>query len=117
VTLRERYPDAFEDDKGTIWVSQTAAERADWTFEHGDGFLADTLGWSWADAEESWAMCEAQAKRRVFWQAHPHLLAVMRFLRCRWGFVRLFCATVWRDWYGRISWNTAWKISRDIWLK
>ena len=36
MTLLEKYPNAYEDDKGTIWVSQQAAESADWSYKNGD---------------------------------------------------------------------------------
>ena len=39
--LMAAYPMAFEDDHGTIWISQQCADYADWTYEHGDAFLGD----------------------------------------------------------------------------
>lgn len=116
MTLLEKYPDAYEDEKGTIWISQQAAQDADWTYENGDAFLEGILGWGWGNAEENFAFCQREAKRRAFWKAHPWLRAVCLFVRQRWRFVSLFSRTVWRDWYGRISWSTAWKISKDIHL-
>ena len=117
MTLREKYPDAYEDDHGTIWVSQQAAESADWTYEHGDAFIDDILGYDWENADENLLHLQRQDKRKAFWKAHPVLRDVFWFIRSRYGFLSLFSRTVWRDWYGRISWSTAWSISRDIWLR
>lgn len=111
--LLKKYPDAWEDSCGTIWTSrEVAAPTAD-VF----GYEDEILGWSWDDAEANFQECERSAKRRRFWESHPYLRRVCRFVVRRWRFVRLFSSTVWRDWYGRISWSTAWQIARDIHLK
>ena len=115
--VKQVYPEAYEDEKGTIWTSKQAADAADWTWEHGDGFLSEVLGWSWEDAEENLILCQSEAKRKEFWRAHPHLRKMVWFTRRRWGFTAMFLSTVWRDWYGRISWSTAWQIASDVWLR
>lgn len=115
--LLEKYPDAFEDDKGTIWSSRQAAEAADWTYEHGDAFLDEILGWDWENAEENLVLCLREEKRKKFWKSHPHLRDVLWFLRRWYGALSLFSRTVWRDWYGRVSWSTAWTIASDVWLR
>lgn len=115
--MSDVYPNAYEDDKGTIWTSREMAEEADWTYAHGDAFMEEILGWSWEDAEENFVLCQFEAKRKEFWRKHSHLRTVLWFLKRRWRFTALFLSIVWRDWYGRISWSTAWTISRDLWLR
>lgn len=117
MTLLDKYPAAYEDEKGTIWISEQAAESADWTYENGDAFMENILGWDWADAEENFLSCQRQEKRRAFWSAHPRLRCALWFIRRWYGALSLFFRTVWRDWYGRISWSTAWKIASGIWLR
>jgi hypothetical protein len=112
--LREMYPQAFEDERGTIFVSEDAAKSADWTYEHGDAFLEDVLGWSWADAEDNFALSQQIKRRKAFWKRHPHLRSVCRFALSRYRFTMLFSSIVWRDWNGRISWPTAWMIAHDV---
>jgi hypothetical protein len=115
--LKEKYPDAYEDDRGTIWVSRQDAEAADWTYKHGDAFMENILGWHWEDAEANYLSCRARDKRRAFWKAHPRLRYILWFIRCWYGALSLFSRTVWRDWYGRISWSTAWQLASDLWLR
>ena len=117
MTILDKYPNAYEDDRGTIWVNQQAAESADWSFGFGDAFLDNILGWSWQDALDNFDECQRRDDRRAFWTSHPRLRSLLWFLtrwsRALWMFSRI----VWRDWYGRISWSTAWEISRDLWLR
>jgi hypothetical protein len=115
--LMTAYPQAFEDDHGTIWISREHAIAADWTYEHGDAFLEGILGWDWNNAVENRQYTLAKQKKQAFWAQHPILHRVCRFLVTRKNFIRMFCGTVWRDWYGRISWSTAWKIASDVCLK
>lgn len=118
MTFQQKYPEAFEDDCGTVWVSKQAAEAADWTYEHGDAFLAGILGWSMVEALDNFAECQRGAKRRAFWTAYPRLRDTWWFLLRHYRFASMFARTVWRDFYGvRISWATAWKIAGDLWLR
>lgn len=118
MTLRDKYPDAYQDDNGTVWVSQHAAKSADWTFSKGDGFMEDILGGSWTDAEENFASCQRANKRKEFWNVHPRLWAILWGIRCWYGALSLFLRTVWRDWHGhRIPWSTAWEMASDLWLR
>lgn len=111
------YPLAFEDDHNTIWTSQKAAEAADWTYAHGDGFMDEILGWDWDDAVQNYQVTIEKRRKREFWQRHPALRRVVKFIVARWRFVSLFCGIVWRDWYGRISWSMAWKMAGDVCLR
>lgn len=117
MTFEQKYPEAYEDECGTVWVNKAAAEAADWTYAHGDAFLGEVLGWSMADALENWEGCKKLAKRRAFWKAHPHLRDAWWFVLRRYRFTNMFLSTVWRDWYGRISWSTAWQMAGDLWLR
>lgn len=115
--LMAKYPQAFEDEKGNIWVSEESCLSADWTYAHGDAFLEGILGWDWDNAVENFIYAEALRRKREFWRRHPILRRMWRFLWTRYHFVSMFSRTVWRDWYGRISWSLAWKLSSDLWLK
>jgi hypothetical protein len=116
-SLLSEYPDAFEDDKGTIWTSQKAAQDADWTYKHGDAFLENILGWGWINALENYDYCLRERRRKAFWKAHPRLRDTVWFLRCWYGALALFCGTVGRDWEGRISPSLAWTLASDLWLR
>ncbi|CAN5951002.1 unnamed protein product [Sphagnum jensenii] len=120
MTLRDKYPNAYEDEKGTIWVSQQAAEAADWSFEFGDAFLDNILGWDWREAEENFQSCQRRDKRRAFWKQHPRLRDMLWFLR-RWcGALWLFSRTVWRDWFrskprrGRVKGKDMESLRREV---
>lgn len=115
--FEQKYPEAYEDECGTVWVNKAAEEAADWTYEHGDAFLENVLGWSMAEAIENWEGYQKLAKRRAFWAAHHWLRDTLWFVQRRYRFTEMFLSTVWRDWYGRISWSTAWAMSRDLWLR
>lgn len=117
MTFQQKYPEAFEDDKGTVWTCKAAADPADWDLVHGDAFMEDILGWSLAEAEENYALSVQIEAQKAFWRSHPRLRAFCEFVRRRCGFTSLFLRTVWRDFYGRISWATAWKIAGDLWLR
>jgi hypothetical protein len=112
--LMDAYPNAYEDNRGTIWVSEESSHQE--TDSYQDAWVEDVLGWDWENAYENFAICQRVAKRRAFWKAHPHLWKIILFLRRRRNFVMMFSGIVWRDWYGRISWSTAWKISKDVCL-
>jgi hypothetical protein len=97
-----------------IWVSEEASRQMTESYE--DAWIEDVLGWSWEDAEENLALCQREAKRKKFWKSHPHLRVFYWFIRRWYGAMSLFSRTVWRDWYGRITWSMAWKMSSDLWL-
>lgn len=116
--FQEQYPNAYEDDFGTIWTSPEAAGKADWEFVRGgDAFMGEILGWSWVEAEENFLECQRLAKRKAFWRAHPRFRDFWWFVLRHYRFVSMFSSTVWRDWEGRISWSTAWTLASDLWLK
>jgi hypothetical protein len=117
MTLLEKYPAAYEDEKGTIWASQQAAKSADWTYKHGDAFLEGILGWDWANAEENFVSCQREDKRREFWKSHPYLRDTFWFVLRWYRALAMFCGTVGRDWYGRIGPSLAWQLASDLWLK
>lgn len=120
-TVRATYPLAFEDPKGTIWESEQLylenCAVADADPLESDAWCAHVMGWSWEDAAENMAECRRIAKLKAWHRNHPRLSAVYRFWWNRWGFTRLFCAIVWRDYYGRISLSTAWEVARGVWLE
>lgn len=122
MTFQQKYPEAYEDDLGTVWVNKAAADAGklefDSNFAHGDAFLDDILGWSMAEAIENWAGCQKIAKRKAFWKAHPILRDLWWFLLRHYRFTAMFLGTVWREWHGvRISWSLAWQLAGDLWLR
>ncbi len=115
--LMDAYPNAYEDDKGTIWVSKEAADTADWTYEHGDAFLEGILGLSWAEAEECFIEAQKIRRHREWWKSHPRIRDAWWWIRCHWGFTSMLLSTVWRDWHGRITPSLAWTLAGDMWLR
>jgi hypothetical protein len=120
VTFAEAYPNAYEDDLGTIWTSHDdylVAKEA-MAFE-GDWWAEFILGWCWKEAEENFALCLKQARRRAFWKRHPVAHEVKWFLWTRWNFLSMFCGIVWRECCAeyRIGPSLAWKLAGDLWLR
>src|ERR1700743_1175471 len=121
MTFEQKYPEAYEDECGTVWVSKAAADAGkvefDSDFANGDAFLNDVLGWSMAEAIENLAECEKIARRKAFWGTHPRLHDTCWFILRHYRFTSMFLGIVWRDWHGRISWSLAWKLAGDLWLR
>ena len=114
MTFREQYPQAFEDNLQTIWVSEEAAKRADWTFAHGDAFLEDILGCSWAEAYENFALTQRINRRKRWIAKHRNLYKIGRWIRSRYYLMTMFLSL------SRPSYELgpclAWKLATDLWL-
>lgn len=118
MTFQQKYPEAYEDECGTVWVNKAAADAADWMY--GDGFLENVLGWSMAEAIENWAGAQKIARRKAFWAAHYVLRRIVWFVWGWWGALGMFLRIVWRKWEDdmpRISWSAAWQMAGDLWLR
>ena len=103
MTLREKYPEAWEDEKGTIWISQPAAESADWTYEHGDAFLENVIGAGHTAGcgRELGDVPRAAMQAPCSGAKHQKLLRITKeFVRSHWNFTRMFCG----DRLARLVW-------------
>lgn len=118
--LMKAYPDACEDERGTIWTSKDAVYAVMDEDFNVDANIEDALGWSWDDAVENFAECKRiailQARRIRF----ARLYAVRDFICHRWRFVCTFCNLLGREigyYPGRFGPKLSWTIAKTIWLR
>ena len=107
MTFQEKYPDAYEDEYGIIWVSKDASLNANWKIKYSNQFLDDTLGWGWKNAEQNFRKLQkTKAKIRSI---KLRKAKTYEILSCLKGFSL-------RDWYERVSLVWVIRVIKSIWF-